>query len=58
MGALEGRVAVVTGAAAGMGRGTALLFAGEGARVVLGDVDEAAGIEACDAVRGAGGEAT
>ena len=58
MSSLEGRVAVVTGAASGMGRATAVLFAMEGARVVLGDVDEAGGRSACDEIRGAGGEAT
>ena len=40
---LDGIVAVITGGAGGMGRSTALLFAREGARVVVGDVDEAAG---------------
>ncbi|MCU0907354.1 MAG: SDR family oxidoreductase [Rhodobacteraceae bacterium] len=40
---MDGMVAVVTGGAGGMGRSTALLFAREGARVVVGDVDEAAG---------------
>jgi NAD(P)-dependent dehydrogenase (short-subunit alcohol dehydrogenase family) len=37
MGALEGKVAVITGAGRGIGRGMALLFAKEGARVVVND---------------------
>ena len=57
MGALHGKVAVVTGAASGMGRATAALFAREGARVVLADVDEEAGSAACEAIRGDGGAA-
>ncbi|MEE2678831.1 MAG: SDR family NAD(P)-dependent oxidoreductase [Myxococcota bacterium] len=40
---LEGRVAVVTGAASGIGAATARRFSDEGARVVLGDLDEAGG---------------
>ncbi len=43
MGALDGKVAIVTGAAHGMGRATAVLFAAEGAQVVVGDIDAAAG---------------
>ncbi len=39
----QGKVAIVTGGANGMGRSTALLFAREGAHVVVGDVDPAAG---------------
>jgi NAD(P)-dependent dehydrogenase (short-subunit alcohol dehydrogenase family) len=39
----DGKTAVVTGGAHGMGRATALAFLREGASVVVGDVDEAAG---------------
>ncbi len=43
MARLEGKVAIVTGGAGGMGRATAILFAKEGAKVVVGDVDDEAG---------------
>ncbi|ADB32414.1 short-chain dehydrogenase/reductase SDR [Kribbella flavida DSM 17836] len=43
---IEGKLAVVTGAAVGTGRAIATRLAAEGARVVLADVDEAAGAEA------------
>ncbi len=39
MGALEGRVAIITGAGRGLGREHALLFAREGARVIVNDLD-------------------
>jgi NAD(P)-dependent dehydrogenase (short-subunit alcohol dehydrogenase family) len=39
MGRLDGKVAIVTGAASGMGRGTAIRFAGEGAAVVIADLN-------------------
>ncbi len=43
MGRLEGKVAIVTGAASGMGAEEARLFAAEGARVVIADLSDAAG---------------
>jgi NAD(P)-dependent dehydrogenase (short-subunit alcohol dehydrogenase family) len=45
MARLEGKVAFITGAAAGIGRATAVLFAREGARVVVADIADAAGEE-------------
>ncbi len=41
----SGRVALVTGAAAGIGRASALAFAAAGAAVAIADVDEAGGAE-------------
>jgi NAD(P)-dependent dehydrogenase (short-subunit alcohol dehydrogenase family) len=54
---MEGKVAVVTGAAAGIGRATAIAFAREGARVMVSDVDDAGGAETVRLIRDAGGEA-
>jgi len=52
MGKLSGRIAVVTGAASGIGRGCAELFASEGATVVVADLQEEAGREIAEAIGG------
>jgi len=57
-GALKGKVAIVTGAATGIGRASALLFARAGARVALVDVRKPELVRAEADVGGAGGEAT
>ncbi|MFN7633808.1 MAG: SDR family NAD(P)-dependent oxidoreductase, partial [Acetobacteraceae bacterium] len=55
---LKDKVAIVTGGANGMGRSTAVLFAREGAKVVVGDVDDAAGAKLAAEVEAAGGTLT
>ena len=57
MGSLEGRVAVITGGARGIGLAHAELLAAEGASVVVNDVDGADAEEAAAAIRATGGEA-
>jgi NAD(P)-dependent dehydrogenase (short-subunit alcohol dehydrogenase family) len=55
---LEGKVAIVTGGANGIGRAATLLFAREGAKVVIADRDENAGEETRAVITQQGGEAT
>jgi NAD(P)-dependent dehydrogenase (short-subunit alcohol dehydrogenase family) len=57
MGRLSDRTALITGAASGIGRESALRFAGEGARVVVADRDEAGGRATVAAITDAGGQA-
>ena len=54
---MDGKRVVITGAATGIGRATALLFAREGAAVTIGDVNEEGGRDTAGAIEAAGGSA-
>lgn len=56
-GRLAGKIAVITGGAAGMGRATALAFADEGASVTILDIQKDAGEETVQLIRDSGGTA-
>ena len=56
-GRLEGKTAIITGAASGIGRAAAFLFAGEGARLVLADISEKALQEIARQINREGGQA-
>jgi len=54
---LANKVAIITGSASGMGQAAAILFASEGASVVVTDINESAGVETVQTIRDAGGTA-
>ncbi len=54
---LADKVAIITGSASGMGQAAAVLFASEGASVVVTDINESAGVETVKTIRDAGGTA-
>ncbi|MBN2039621.1 MAG: SDR family oxidoreductase [Spirochaetes bacterium] len=57
MSRLENKIAVVTGAGSGIGRGVALKYAQEGAKLALVDFDEGKGSETAEKINESGGEA-
>ena len=57
MGRLQNKISIVSGAGSGIGRGIALLFAKEGARVVVADIGVETGEETVGLIKAEGGEA-
>jgi len=56
-GILEGKVALVTGGASGIGRATAIIFARDGAKVVVSDLNKGGAEETVSMIQSAGGQA-
>lgn len=54
---LKNRIAIITGASNGIGKATASLFAEQGAKIVVSDIDSDRGMEVVQAIRFLGGEA-
>jgi NAD(P)-dependent dehydrogenase (short-subunit alcohol dehydrogenase family) len=57
MGRVSGKIALITGGASGIGRATSELLAGEGAAVVLTDLQDGPGEDVAEGIRAAGGSA-
>lgn len=57
MKSVENKVAIVTGAASGIGKATAVLLAAEGVKVLVSDIDEKRGAETVEEIKSRGGEA-
>jgi len=51
---VKDKVVIITGGGSGIGKETGFLFAREGAKVVVGDVNEKAGVETVDAIKNGG----
>jgi NAD(P)-dependent dehydrogenase (short-subunit alcohol dehydrogenase family) len=54
---LEGKVAIITGAGSGIGKAVSLLYAAEGAKIVVSDIAEKGGNETISEIKAKGGEA-
>src|SRR6478752_4595274 len=54
---LENKIAIVTGAGSGIGKSTAVLFAKEGAKVAVSDINDQNGISVVNEIKDNGGDA-
>src|SRR3954470_15888043 len=54
---LENKIAIITGAGSGIGKAISLLYAAEGAKIVVSDIDEKGGNETVSEIKTKGGEA-
>lgn len=57
MGSLKDKVAIITGSGSGIGKAAAILYANEGAKVVVSDINEEHGIEVVSEINMGGGQA-